>query len=97
VNTIKQTAEFTAWLKGLKDLAGKAKIIIRLKRAASGNFGDCKHFDGITEMRIDTGPGYRVYLARKGDTVYILLNGGNKKSQEADIKKAKTLWAKLES
>ncbi|MDE3073579.1 MAG: addiction module killer protein [Pseudomonadota bacterium] len=48
-------------------------------------------------MRIDTGPGYRVYLARKGDTVYILLNGGDKKSQEADIKKAKTLWAKLES
>lgn len=93
MNTVNQSAEFTAWLSGLKDGVAKAKIIVRVKRLRQGNMGDVKHFDGISEMRIDHGPGYRVYFAKQGDTIYLLLCGGDKSSQQRDIREAKRLWA----
>ena len=93
MNTVNQSAEFTSWLSGLKDGVAKAKIIVRVKRLQQGNMGDVKHFDGISEMRIDHGPGYRVYFAKEGDTIYLLLCGGDKSSQQRDIREARRLWA----
>lgn len=91
-NEIKQTEVFGQWLAGLRDQAGKARILGRIARARLGNFGDVKYFDGIGEMRVDTGPGYRVYFAREGKTIYLLLHGGDKQSQRADIELAQALW-----
>jgi putative addiction module killer protein len=80
----------------LADLIGRAKVAIRIRRAELGNFGDVKPLeDGVSEMRIDFGPGYRVYFAREGQVVYLLLCGGDKSTQKADIKAAKALWAKI--
>jgi len=91
--TVIQSDEFTDWLRGLRDGVAKAKVIVRVKRLQLGNMGDAKHFDGISEMRIDHGPGYRVYFAREGDTIYLLLYGGDKSSQQHDIRAAKKLLA----
>ncbi len=94
-NTIQQSAEFSDWLRKLNDRVGRAKIVARIMAAGRGNFGDCEPVgDGISEMRIHYGPGYRVYFKRKGDVIYVLLCGGTKRTQSADIGKAKTL-AKL--
>lgn len=68
-------------------------MLVRVKRLAAGNMGDAKHFDGISEMRIDYGPGYRIYVARKGNALYLLLSGGDKSSQQKDIEKAKKILA----
>ena len=96
MNTINSTTEFTEWLGGLKDLKARAKIAIRIRNAELGNFGDYKVLDdGVSEMRIDFGPGYRVYFAREGRVVYLLLCGGDKSTQKADIKRAKTLWSNI--
>lgn len=77
-------------------IAAKARIAARLKYAALGNFGDCKSVgQGVMEMRIHVGPGYRVYYAQAEDTVYVLLLGGPKKTQAADIAEAQALWAKV--
>lgn len=96
MNTIRRTEEFIAWISKLKDVAGKARIAARLKMAAAGNFGDHKSVgQGVMEMRIHTGPGYRVYYAQEGDTVYILLIGGDKSTQDKDIKKAHELWKEI--
>ncbi len=71
-------------------------IYIRIKRAELGNFGDSKPVqDGVLEMRIDFGPGYRVYSAREGRVVYLLLCGGDKSTQKADIKQAMAMWATI--
>ncbi|MFI3271242.1 MAG: type II toxin-antitoxin system RelE/ParE family toxin [Pseudomonadota bacterium] len=92
MNTINSTEEFTKWLLGLKDTQGKARILARIKLAKHGHFGDCKSLgDGVSEMRIHTGAGYRVYYCRKGELVYLLLAGGDKSTQVKDIEKAKTL------
>lgn len=91
MNTVQQSDEFKEWLKGLKDQTARAKVLVRIKRLAAGNMGDVKHFDGISELRIDYGPGYRVYVAKKGNTVYLLLCGGDKSSQQKDIEKAKKI------
>jgi putative addiction module killer protein len=93
MNEIRQTEEFGQWIAGLRDQAGRAKILGRIARAKLGNLGDVKYFDGIGEMRIDVGPGYRVYFAKQGTTIYLLLLGGDKKSQHADIERAKVLQA----
>jgi putative addiction module killer protein len=93
VNIMKRTKEFDRWLIGLPDLRARAKIVVRMKRAELGHLGDCKPVgDGIAEMRIDWGPGYRVYFAREGRVVYLLLLGGTKSTQDADISRAKALW-----
>ncbi|WP_243042523.1 type II toxin-antitoxin system RelE/ParE family toxin [Dyella sedimenti] len=90
---IVQSETFASWLGSLKDVVGKSKVIVRIKRLEQGHMGDVKHFDGISEMRIDYGPGYRVYFAREGAKVYLLLCGGNKSSQKQDIRQARKLWA----
>jgi putative addiction module killer protein len=80
---------FAKWIDGLKDRRAAARVIVRIERLARGNSGDIKPVgSGISELRIDYGPGYRVYLARKDETVIILLCGGDKTSQQKDIAKA---------
>jgi putative addiction module killer protein len=96
MNWIERTPEFDEWLRELKDQKGKARIATRINAASLGHFGDCKLMEGgIWEMRIDFGPGYRVYYARRGQVVYLLLVGGDKSTQRQDIAKAKTLLQNL--
>lgn len=84
---------FTEWLNAMRDKGAQARIRIRLRRVQAGNFGDCEPVgEGVTELRIHLGPGYRAYFGRHGKSVVILLCGGNKYSQPADIKKAKAFW-----
>ena len=88
---IRRTNEFTAWVRSLKDQNARAKIFVRIDRMRSGNFGDVKPVgQGVSEMRIDYGPGYRVYFAQRGFLV-LLLCGGIKSTQAADIAEAKAL------
>lgn len=95
MNTIIRTEIFDKWLSKLKDARGKARIIERIRSAEHGNFGDAKVIgQGVSEMRIHFGPGYRVYFTRVGNVVYVLLCGGTKRKQQRDIDKAKEL-AKL--
>jgi putative addiction module killer protein len=92
VNTFLRTGEFDTWLKELKDQVGKARIIARIISAEAGNFGDVEPVgEGVSEMRVHYGPGYRVYFCRRGRTVYLLLCGGAKSSQKKDIGEAKRL------
>ena len=84
---------FRNWLEGLRDRQARAKIRVRLNRIRLGNFGDIKSVgNGVSELRITYGPGYRVYFGRKGNTVVILLIGGSKKTQSKDIALAKKYW-----
>ena len=84
----------TEWLKSLRDKQAQAKVRIRLKRLEAENFGDCEPVgDGVLELREHLGAGYRVCFGRHGQTIVILLCGGTKKSQAADIKTAKEYWA----
>jgi putative addiction module killer protein len=85
---VRQTVEFRDWLRDLRDRSAADRINARLIRLSYGLFGDAKFFDGIGELRIDHGPGYRIYFARRGDTVVVLLCGGNKSSQKRDIRRA---------
>jgi putative addiction module killer protein len=96
MNTIFSTEFFDAWLRALKDKIGRARIIHRIRSAEHGNFSDCKPVgEGVSEMRIHTGPGYRVYYSREGETVYLLLIGGDKSSQASDIRRAIALAKQL--
>ncbi|HVN03572.1 MAG TPA: type II toxin-antitoxin system RelE/ParE family toxin [Bryobacteraceae bacterium] len=89
---VRQTDIFANWLRRLRDEAARSRIQIRIRRLSLGNFGDIKPVgEGVSELRIDYGPGYRVYLLQKGDTLVILLAGGTKKTQQSDIAKAKAL------
>jgi putative addiction module killer protein len=88
------TEPVSEWLRRLKDKQAEARVRIRIQRVAAGNFGDCEPVgDGVSELREHFGPGYRVYLARHGKTLVVLLCGGTKKSQAADIELAKKYWA----
>ncbi len=92
--TVKQTEQFETWLDGLKDSRAKISIAKRIFRVENGLFGDSKRLtntDGIHELRIDIGKGYRVYFLRKGSLVVFLLNGGDKGTQNRDIEKAKQI------
>jgi len=92
MNSFLRTGEFDAWLAGLKDKVGKARILQRLDAAQNGNFGDSSPVgEGVSEMRIHIGPGYRVYYSRHGEVVYLLLLGGDKSTQARDIRRAKAL------
>lgn len=98
--TINQTNIFSDWLTSLKDPIGKAGIAVRIKRAENGNFGDSKllpNTGGIYEMRVFKGNGYRVYYAQQGETVYLLLMGGAKDSQQPDINRAVKLWRTIQA
>ncbi len=89
MNQFQRTSAFDSWLSNLKDKIGRARIINRIRAAEAGNFGDCEPVgEGISEMRIHVGPGYRVYYTHIGDIVYLLLLGGKKSSQSRDIKQA---------
>lgn len=79
----------TDWLDGLNDNKTKARIVARVNRMAAGNFGDCKPLrDGVQELKIDFGPGYRVYLSKQGPVLVLLLCGGDKGDQSRDIDRA---------
>lgn len=88
-----QTDEFVKWLRRLKDVAARARILVRIQRLSlTENFGDAKSVgNGVFEMRIDYGPGYRLYYALRGSELILLLIGGDKSSQQRDIAKAKRL------
>lgn len=89
MNTFERSDEFDAWLANLKDKAGRARIVLRIRSAEHGNFGDCGSVgDGVLEMRVHFGPGYRAYFTRREKVVYLLLLGGDKSSQKRDIKRA---------
>ncbi len=86
---IRQTDVFAAWFAGLKDRAARARITARIRRLSLGNPGDVKPVgQGVLEMRIDYGPGYRVYFVQRGETLVILLCGGDKRDQSRDIARA---------
>ena len=89
MNTFERTEEFNDWLAGLKDKIGRARIALRIRSAEHGNFGDCEPVgEGVFEMRVHVGPGYRAYYLRRAKVVYLLLLGGNKSTQKRDIKRA---------
>ena len=84
---------FQEWLDDLDDRTAVGRILARLARVRLGNLGDCKGVgEGVFEMRVDHGPGYRVYFGQKGRTLVILLCGGDKRTQEKDIRRAKQHW-----
>lgn len=89
---VQQTDEFHAWHKGIRDIKARIAIARRLERVSAGNLGDVKSVgDGVSEMRIPVGAGYRAYFTMRGNVVVVLLCGGNKKTQQRDIKRAAQL------
>ena len=96
---VKRTLAFKEWIDGLRDLTGRARIQARIERLADGNRGDHRNLSGgVSEMRVDVGPGYRVYYTQRGNTLLILLVGGDKSSkaaQQNDIRKAQKLAENL--
>jgi putative addiction module killer protein len=95
---IRQTETYSDWFGGLKDQRAKARIDVRIRRLSLGNPGDVAPVGGgISEMRIPYGPGYRVYFVQRGAMLIVLLCGGDKSTQGADIKRAKELAAELET
>ena len=93
---ILRTAAFDDWLQTLRDKVGQRQILARLTRLSLGNWGDCKPVGGeVTELRIDSGPGYRVYCWRDGDVVVVALGGGDKSTQQKDIAKAQAMAKEL--
>lgn len=96
-NIFLRSEAFDTWLSGLKDKIGKARILARLRSAEFGAFGDCASVgEGVWEMRIHVGPGYRVYYARREASVYFLLAGGDKSSQRRDIARALSMARELD-
>lgn len=93
---IRKTDVFARWLDGLRDIHARARVQARIERLAAGNAGDVKPVgEGVSELRIDYGPGYRVYFTKRGREVVILLAGGDKSTQSSDIKAALRLARKL--
>ena len=93
---IRKTDTYVHWLDSLRDINARARVLVRVERLASGNPGDVKPVgEGVSEMRIDYGPGYRVYYTMREQTLIILLAGGDKRSQAADIKTALRLARNL--
>lgn len=96
MNTFIRSSVFDAWLSALADSTAKARILARLRSATLGNFGDCAAVgEGVSEMRIHFGPGYRVYFVRVGAIVYVLLTGGDKSTQRRDIDRARKMAREL--
>ncbi len=84
---------FTKWLHGLKDARSRRRILTRLRRIEQGNYGDCKHIlNGVFELRLFFGPGYRIYFGEDGSKLVVLLCGGDKSSQQKDIQTAVSYW-----
>jgi putative addiction module killer protein len=95
--TVRETEPFKTWIRALKDRQTKQIINARIRRISAGSFGDTKPVgDGVSELRIDYGPGYRVYYIRRGDELVILLCGSDKSAQDETIKAAKKIAKNLE-
>lgn len=93
---IEKTDVFDQWFRDLRDTQAKTRILFRLRNASHGNFGDVKSVgEGVSEMRIHCGPGYRIYFTQRGKTLVIILAGGDKSTQIRDIKLAKMLASTL--
>ena len=93
---IRETSAYAAWFSALRDRTAKARIDIRIRRLSLGNPGDVRPIgESVSELRIHYGPGYRIYFTKQGETVVILLAGGDKSSQEQDIRHAKDLTRNL--
>ena len=93
---IRQTDVYANWFKKLRDRQAKARILVRIRRLSLGNPGDSAPVsEGVSEMRIDYGPGYRVYLIQRGEDLVILLGGGDKRTQRKDIRRASELAQQL--
>lgn len=95
--TVRLTQEFQDWLDALKDLRARVRIAARLRLAEAGNLGDWKPVGGeVSEMRVDFGPGYRLYFTRRGGILIVMLAGGDKSTQARDIKRAQLILKELE-
>lgn len=95
--TLRQTQEFRDWLDALNDRRAQVRIAARLRLVEAGNLGDWKPVGGyVSEMRVDVGPGYRLYFTRKGRLLVVMLAGGNKSTQRRDIERAQRIVSKLE-
>ncbi len=95
--TVLQTEEFRDWLDALKDMKAQVRITARLRLAEAGNLGDWKAVGaGLSEMRVDVGPGYRLYFTRRQNILIVMLAGGDKSTQARDIKRAQKLLTQLE-
>lgn len=95
--TVERTAEFAEWLKALADLEARDAIVARIVRIQSGLLGDFKNLgDKLSEFRVDVGPGYRLYFTMTGREIVLLLNGGGKRGQKADIDRARAMIDVLE-
>lgn len=89
---LRKTETYSKWIDALQDLKARARILVRIERLAAGNAGDAKAVgEGVSELRMDFGPGYRMYYTQRGKEIIILLAGGDKSSQAKDIAKAKEL------
>lgn len=96
--TVQLTSEFESWLDRLRDKKAQIRIVARLRQAEAGNLGDWKSVGGeVGEMRVNFGPGYRLYFARKGSVLIVMLAGGDKSSQAKDIRRAQQILTELES
>jgi putative addiction module killer protein len=93
---IRQTEVYSRWFNSLRDRQARARIDVRIRRLSLGNLGDVKPVgEGVSELRIDYGPGYRIYFVQRGQTLVILLAGGDKHTQNQDIKTARELAGEL--
>jgi putative addiction module killer protein len=93
---VERTETFAAWLEGLRDRKGAMRISARIDRLEAGYWGDVKPVgSGVSELRVHSGPGYRVYLARRGDAWTVLLCGGDKDGQTRDIREAQRIWKEM--
>ena len=89
---VRQTVTYAEWFSGLRDRTAKTRIDIRIRRLSLGNAGDVKPVgEGVSELRVDYGPGYRVYFIQRGNVYVVLLAGGDKSTQDRDIREAKAL------
>lgn len=94
---VQKTAEYRDWLDGLKDPAGRARVLMRVDRLIHGNPGVHRHLtEGVSELKVDVGPGYRVYYSQRGDRLLLLIAGGNKSTQAKDIARAMALNRNIE-
>ena len=93
---VRKTEVYATWLNSLRDQQARARILVRVERLATGNLGDGRPVgEGVSELRIDYGPGYRVYFKKRGSTLVILLAGGDKRTQNEDVRKALRLARNL--
>lgn len=89
---VRQTDEFSTWLTDIRDREARSRILVRIRRVSLGNLGDIKSIgDGLSELRVNYGPGYRIYLVQRGRELVVLLAGGDKRTQTRDIERARRL------